>query len=125
VADAAGVQLIHDANIVQLSADPDRLLQVITNLLSNAVKFSPEGATVSVTLREGSSGVTLSVIDQGRGIPADKLDSILTASSRWMLRIPGRRAAVDLAWRSAGRLCSSMAGAFGRNGIRFVGRLSA
>jgi PAS domain S-box-containing protein len=76
VADAAGVQLIHDANIVELSADPDRLLQVITNLLSNAVKFSPEGATVSVTLRVGSSGVTLSVIDQGRGIPADKLDSI-------------------------------------------------
>jgi PAS domain S-box-containing protein len=76
VADAAGVQLIHDANQVQLSADPDRMLQVITNLLSNAVKFSPEGATVSVTLREGSSGVTLSVIDQGRGIPADKLDSI-------------------------------------------------
>ncbi len=68
VADAAGVQLIHDANMVQLSADPDRLLQVMTNLLSNAVKFSPEGATVSVTLREGSSGVTLSVIDQGRGI---------------------------------------------------------
>jgi PAS domain S-box-containing protein len=76
VADAAGVQLIHDANLVQISADPDRLLQVITNLLSNAVKFSPVGATVSVTLREGSSGVTLSVIDQGRGIPADKLDSI-------------------------------------------------
>ena len=76
VADAAGVQLIHDANQVQLSADPDRMLQVITNLLSNAVKFSPEGATVSVTLREGSSGVTISVIDQGRGIPADKLDSI-------------------------------------------------
>jgi PAS domain S-box-containing protein len=76
VADAAGVQLIHDANVVQISADPDRLLQVITNLLSNAVKFSPDGATVSVTLRGGSSGVTLSVIDQGRGIPADKLDSI-------------------------------------------------
>ncbi len=76
VADAAGVQLIHDPNEVQISADPDRLLQVITNLLSNAVKFSPEGSTVAVTLREGSSGVTLSVIDQGRGIPADKLDSI-------------------------------------------------
>jgi PAS domain S-box-containing protein len=76
VADAAGIQLIHDATVVQMMADPDRLLQVITNLLSNAVKFSPVGATVSVTLREGSSGVTLSVIDQGRGIPADKLDSI-------------------------------------------------
>ncbi len=76
VADAAGVQLIHDANEVQISADPDRLLQVVTNLLSNAVKFSPEGASVAVTLREGSNGVIISVIDQGRGIPADKLDSI-------------------------------------------------
>ncbi len=76
VADAAGVQLIHDTNVIHLSADPDRLLQVITNLLSNAVKFSPEGATVAVTLREGSNGVVLSVIDQGRGIPADKLDTI-------------------------------------------------
>ena len=53
VAEAAGIQLIHDANEVELTADPDRLLQVITNLLSNAVKFSPEGATVAVTLREG------------------------------------------------------------------------
>ena len=76
VADAAGIQLIHDANVVELSADPDRLLQVITNLLSNAVKFSPEGSTVAVTLREETNGVSLSVIDQGRGIPADKLDSI-------------------------------------------------
>ena len=76
VADAAGVQLIHDANAVQLQADPDRLLQVLTNLLSNAIKFSPNGATVSVTLRAGSNAVVLSVIDQGRGIPADKLDKI-------------------------------------------------
>ena len=76
VAEAAGVQLIHDANEVELSADPDRLLQVITNLLSNAVKFSPLGSSVAVTLRLGSNGVVLSVIDQGRGIPADKLDSI-------------------------------------------------
>ena len=76
VADAAGVQLIHDANAVQLQADPDRLLQVLTNLLSNAIKFSPKDATISVTLRTGSSAVILSVIDQGRGIPADKLDKI-------------------------------------------------
>ena len=76
VADAAKVHLIHDANPTKIIADPDRLLQVITNLLSNAVKFSPEGATVAVTIREGSSGVTLSVIDQGRGIPADKLETI-------------------------------------------------
>jgi PAS domain S-box-containing protein len=76
VADAAGVQLIHDTTQVEIDADPDRMLQVLTNLLSNAVKFSPPNSTISVMLRPGSSGVTLSVIDQGRGIPADKLEAI-------------------------------------------------
>ena len=76
VADAAGVQLIHDTTHVELAADPDRLLQVLTNLLSNAVKFSPPNSTVSVMMRPGLAGVTMSVIDQGRGIPADKLEAI-------------------------------------------------
>jgi PAS domain S-box-containing protein len=76
VAEAAGVQLIHDATQVEIAADPDRLLQVLTNLLSNAVKFSPPNSTISVMLRPGVSGVTLSVIDHGRGIPADKLEAI-------------------------------------------------
>jgi PAS domain S-box-containing protein len=76
VADAAGVQLIHDTTQVEVSGDTDRLLQIVTNLLSNAVKFSPPNSTVSVMMRPGSTGVTLSVIDQGRGIPADKLETI-------------------------------------------------
>ena len=76
VADAAGVQLIHDATQVEIAADRDRLLQVLTNLLSNAVKFSPPNSPVSVMLRPGITGVILSVIDHGRGIPADKLESI-------------------------------------------------
>ena len=76
VADAAGIQLIHDTTQVEVEADSDRLLQVLTNLLSNAVKFSPPNSTVSVMLLPGAAGVTLSVIDQGRGIPADKLETI-------------------------------------------------
>ncbi len=76
MADAAGVKLIHDATQVEISADSDRLLQVITNLLSNAVKFSPPNSPVSVMLRPGATGVILSVIDHGRGIPADKLETI-------------------------------------------------
>jgi PAS domain S-box-containing protein len=76
MADAAGVKLIHDATKVELAADPDRLLQVLTNLLSNAVKFSPPNSTVSVMLRPGINGVTMSIIDHGRGIPADKLEAV-------------------------------------------------
>jgi PAS domain S-box-containing protein len=76
VADAAGVKLLHDATKAEITGDPDRLLQVITNLLSNAVKFSPANSPVSVMLRPGVTGVILSVIDHGRGIPADKLEAI-------------------------------------------------
>ncbi|MGB7547997.1 MAG: PAS domain S-box protein [Terracidiphilus sp.] len=76
VAEEAGVMLIHDKTQIEITADADRLLQVLTNLISNAVKFSRPNSAVSVMLRPGSSGVTLSVIDQGRGIPADKLEAI-------------------------------------------------
>jgi PAS domain S-box-containing protein len=76
VADSAGVRLLHDSTQVEIDADPYRLLQVVTNLLSNAVKFSPPNSTISIMMRPGATGVTLSVIDNGRGIPADKLEAI-------------------------------------------------
>jgi len=76
VADAAGVQLIQDSAQVEIAADPDRLVQVLTNLISNAIKFSPRNSAVSVLMRPDLNGVTLSVVDAGRGIPADKLESI-------------------------------------------------
>jgi PAS domain S-box-containing protein len=76
VADSAGVRLLHDSTQVEIDADPYRLLQVLTNILSNAVKFSPPNSTVSIMLRPGATGVTLSVIDNGRGIPADKLEAV-------------------------------------------------
>ncbi|HZY63117.1 MAG TPA: response regulator [Edaphobacter sp.] len=56
--------------------DPDRLLQVLTNLLSNAIKFSPSGTTVHVQTESMPDSLLLKVCDEGRGIPADKLDSI-------------------------------------------------
>jgi CheY-like chemotaxis protein len=61
---------------MQIEADPDRLQQVMTNLLSNAVKFSPPQSQVTIKLERLLDGVTLSVIDHGRGIPKDKLESI-------------------------------------------------
>jgi PAS domain S-box-containing protein len=52
-------------------ADPFRVEQVVLNLLSNADKYTPERLPIDVlaTLAEGS--VTISVRDQGPGIPAE------------------------------------------------------
>ncbi len=70
------MKLICDTVRAEIAADPDSLLQVLTNLLSNAIKFSPPDSTVTVLLYAGSTGVTLSIVDEGCGIPANKLEAI-------------------------------------------------
>ncbi|MES2687771.1 MAG: PAS domain S-box protein [Pseudomonadota bacterium] len=55
---------------LRVSADSDRLVQVIANLLSNAMKFSPPGKSVEVRLlRAAASRVRVEVRDHGPGIP--------------------------------------------------------
>ncbi len=56
--------------------DSDRILQVLTNLLSNAIKFSPAESTVRINTEATSDSILVKVVDEGRGIPADKLDSV-------------------------------------------------
>ena len=56
--------------------DPDRLQQVFTNLLSNAIKFSPPGAMVHIKTEARAKDLTITVKDQGRGVPGGKLESI-------------------------------------------------
>jgi signal transduction histidine kinase len=53
-----------------LRADPDRLTQVLLNLLGNAAKFVPrEGGLIQVGVRGDPQGVTVSVRDNGPGVP--------------------------------------------------------
>lgn len=56
-----------------LRADSDRMVQVVLNLLSNAIKFvPPESGRIDVCLQDAPAGVTVTVTDNGPGIPADK-----------------------------------------------------
>jgi len=69
-------------DIPTVFADPERLRQVLQNLLSNAIKYSPGGGRVEVeTGREGRY-VTISVRDEGIGIPAEELPRIFEKFSR-------------------------------------------
>jgi PAS domain S-box-containing protein len=72
----ANVSLIAEAQPAALFADPDRMLQTLTNLISNAVKFSPPGSTVRVSSVRRDHEVLFRVSDEGRGIPADKLETV-------------------------------------------------
>jgi signal transduction histidine kinase len=54
---------------MDVAADPDRLMQVITNLLSNAAKFSPPESEVEVRARKSNGMIAIEVRDFGPGIP--------------------------------------------------------
>ena len=70
------VSLLPDAQTVPVWADPDRLIQVLVNLLGNAIKFSPAESKVTLTVQAETDQVLFQVKDQGRGIPADKVEAI-------------------------------------------------
>ncbi|WP_138505277.1 ATP-binding protein [Nostoc sp. PA-18-2419] len=96
MADKLQVQLIINPLTIEIWADPDRLIQTLTNLLSNAIKFSEPGDRVwigaitseyktveslenqdSDTKEMGASNyVLITIQDEGRGIPEDKLQII-------------------------------------------------
>jgi signal transduction histidine kinase len=60
--------------------DRDKVRQIVLNLLSNAVKFTDAGGSVTLACEpapgDRNAPVRIAVHDTGRGIPADRLDSI-------------------------------------------------
>ena len=73
---ASEVQLTLDApsNPVTVSGDPVRLRQVLGNLLANAIRHTPSGGRVNIHVAQTpGEGVTLSVHNEGEGIPEEDL----------------------------------------------------
>ena len=49
-----------------------RVLQILLNLVNNAIRYTPEGSQVWVRLDRIGQRATVTVADQGRGIPLDQ-----------------------------------------------------
>jgi len=56
--------------------DAIRVEQILVNLLTNAIRHSPAGSRVRVALRQEGEGHTLTVEDQGPGVPEENLERI-------------------------------------------------
>ena len=61
---------------VSFTGDNRLLRQMVTNLLDNAVRHAKRGGTVSATVRQTPSHITIRVIDDGPGVPEDARDRI-------------------------------------------------
>ncbi len=70
------VALRCDAKSMRLSADSDRIIQVMVNLLSNAIKFSDEGCAVEVYTLGVENCCEVQIVDHGAGVPAGYEETI-------------------------------------------------
>jgi len=75
---AAGLEVTLNApEPAPLTGNRQLLAQLITNLLENALKYVPAGGHVEVRIRNTPEGVSLSVADNGPGIPAGDREAAL------------------------------------------------
>ena len=84
--DAAGVSLLNlSEQDYEISADYNKIGQVISNLLGNAIKYTSSGGTVNISTsliqKEDSNNsigdyLKISISDTGSGISSNKLDKI-------------------------------------------------
>jgi len=76
MASGGGVRIDTANATAMVTADADRIVQVVVNLLSNAVKFSPPGGTVTVRTAAQGPDLLCDVLDEGPGVPAEYRDLI-------------------------------------------------
>ncbi|MEO7714487.1 MAG: ATP-binding protein [Gemmatimonadaceae bacterium] len=59
-----------------VSADREKVIQILVNLLSNSIKFTPSGRRIVADCARTDSAILVRVTDSGIGIPPEKLDVI-------------------------------------------------
>lgn len=72
------LSLAHSVDSLKIWGDEGRLEALVYNLLSNAFKYTSDGGHIEVGIyyRQGAQDFTLSVKDDGVGVPKDKQEAI-------------------------------------------------
>ncbi|MGB6063097.1 MAG: HAMP domain-containing sensor histidine kinase, partial [Candidatus Aquilonibacter sp.] len=82
VAAERAIDLVIDVKTALVRGDAERLRQVFDNLVRNAIKFSPGGEPVRVHVSEQGTGFSITVQDQGIGIPPDEVSKLFNRFAR-------------------------------------------
>ena len=63
------IRFIQHTEIPLILIDSEKIEQALNNLISNAIKYSPQKTEVTVLVTKNPKDVTISVKDNGQGIP--------------------------------------------------------
>jgi two-component system phosphate regulon sensor histidine kinase PhoR len=64
------------ADLPSVSADKERVRQIVANLLHNAIKFTPAGGEIKIITRALEKSVAVDIADTGIGIPAEDVPRV-------------------------------------------------
>jgi signal transduction histidine kinase len=77
-AQQSGIQLRKHLppSLPDVESDSEQLKQVILNLTINAIQAMPDGGEIAISAAEKNAGIVIAVVDQGVGIPAEKVEKV-------------------------------------------------
>ena len=84
------LQIDLPADLPRVMADPPRIVQVLNNLFANASRNSPESSPIRVAAVRDGQQVAISVADEGRGVPAERLGHLFRKHAGAGGEEPGR-----------------------------------
>ena len=72
--EARGHELLVDLpeDPIMLDVDPARFIQIVGNIVGNAARYTPNGGRIAVTAAKLNDRATLTVSDNGVGIPTER-----------------------------------------------------
>ena len=129
--DASGHELVvhFSPEPIYLEADAIRLAQVFANLLNNAAKYSPSGGRIAVSVARDLALVSVTVQDNGIGIPTGMLTRVFEPFTRLDRSLERSRGGLGIGLALARRLVEMHGGTIEAHssgpgqGSRFVVRL--
>jgi len=71
-----GIELVLTGDVMYVTADVDKIQQVLYNLLDNAIKFSHHDSVIKIETTEKKNKIFVSVKDSGIGIPKEDLKMV-------------------------------------------------
>ncbi len=93
------LELVVDAAVPIVYADPDRALEVLVNLIDNAIKFTPSDGSVTMKaslVETDPTAVYLSVTDTGCGLPQEVLPRVFERLYQDPNAVDGNRTGLGL-----------------------------
>ncbi|MCC7531662.1 MAG: HAMP domain-containing histidine kinase [Candidatus Melainabacteria bacterium] len=76
LSDSRKVTILNECESLEIHADRERIMQVLINYLTNAINHSPSSSAVTLRSALQAQAITIEVVDQGPGLPAEMLTKV-------------------------------------------------